>query len=90
MKTFSDKIKSLLTGKNYETNVYKNPGAGLKQSIIIEDKPENYKERAILKRRKPRGEKVPMQPFPAAYNGSNRPIRTEDGGIIRLKRKNAK
>lgn len=87
MKTFYDKLKSFITGKNYETNVYKYPGAGLKASIITSDKPENYKEKAILKRRKPRGEKVPMQPFPAAYNGG-RAVRTEDGGIIRLKRKN--
>ena len=87
MKTLVDKIKSAITGKDYSTIITKGTGSGLQQSIIIEDSP---KQKAILKRRyKPRGEKVPMQPFVAAYNGG-RPMRTEDGGIIRLKRRNEK
>ena len=87
METFYDKIKRFLSGKRYETVVTRGTGAGLQQATITAEKPSNYKEKAILKRRNPRGEKVPMQPFTAAYTGG-KAVRTERGGIIRIKRKN--
>ena len=81
MQTFSDILMSILSGKRYETRVTPMTGGGLQQSVVTASKPNNYKEKAILKRRNPKGEIVPMQPFTATYTGE-RAIRTKEGGII--------
>ena len=64
-------------------NVPKEGAYTLQTSTVVADKPKS------LKRRESEENKEKRIPFPAGYNGGN-PRRINDGGLIRLKRRNEK